>query len=184
MITDTNQPMFPSVAFDGANYLLAWNAGGQTTNSQIQFQYFDRAANPVGAEFNLFSAQGTNQPLFGGVLFDGRRFQITAIVGRASGDGPSGVYFTKSTATFGTFLSNNINITLPPRLSAAKVTAGNTNFTFLLSGPVGSNYVLQVTSNLLNWSSVRTSTIPVSGTVNLTNAISGYNQRFYRVRLQ
>jgi hypothetical protein len=31
---------------------------------------------------------------------------------------------------------------------------------------------------------VSTSTIPVSGTVNLTNSINGYNQCFYRVQLQ
>jgi hypothetical protein len=184
MISDTNQPMFPSVAFDGANYLLAWNEGVQSTNSQIQFQYFDRAANPVGAEFNLFSAQGTNQPLFGGVLFDGRRFQITGIVGRASGDGPSGINFTKNTATYGTFLAHNINTTLPPRLSAPQITSANTSFSFQLSGPAGGNFVLQVSTNLLNWSSTSTSAIPASGTLTLTNAIVNYDRRFYRVQLQ
>jgi hypothetical protein len=44
--------------------------------------------------------------------------------------------------------------------------------------------VLQVSTNLLNWSSVITSTIPVSGTMTLSNAISGYNRRFYRAYLQ
>jgi hypothetical protein len=47
-----------------------------------------------------------------------------------------------------------------------------------------SGYVLQVSTNLLNWSRVSTSTIPVSGTITLSNAISGYNRRFYRVQLQ
>jgi len=42
---------------------------------------------------------------------------------------------------------------------------------------------MKFVTNLLNWSNVSTSTIPVSGTVNLTNAISGYNQRFYRVMI-
>ena len=69
-------------------------------------------------------------------------------------------------------------------LSSPQITVGKTNFTFLLSGPAGSNYVLQVSTNLLNWSPVSTSTIPVSGTTNLTNAISGYNRGFYRVHLQ
>jgi hypothetical protein len=47
-----------------------------------------------------------------------------------------------------------------------------------------SGYVLQVSTNLLNWSRVSTSTIPVSETITLSNAISGYNRRFYRVQLQ
>jgi len=54
----------------------------------------------------------------------------------------------------------------------------------VLSGPAGSNYVLQVSTNLSNWSSVSTSTMPVSGSLTLTNAMSGYNRRFYRVFMQ
>ena len=71
--------------------------------------------------------------------------------------------------------------TLPPlSLSAPQMTASKTNFDFLLSGPAGSNYVLQVSTNLLSWTPVITSTIPVSGTINLTNALNGYKQSFYR----
>ena len=69
-------------------------------------------------------------------------------------------------------------------LSAPQVTLGKTSFTFLLSGPTGSNYMLQASTNLINWSSVGTSAIPVSGTITLSNAISGDNRLFYRVYLQ
>ena len=101
--------------------------------------------------------------------------------------GNAGAYDVVVSSPYGSVTSSvvNLTITLPPIiLSAPQVTAGNTNFTFLLSGPSGSNYVLQISTNLLNWSSISTSTIPVSGYVNLSNAISGYNQRFYRVHLQ
>ena len=54
----------------------------------------------------------------------------------------------------------------------------------VLSGPSGSNYVLQVSTNLANWSSVSTSIIPVSGSITFSNAMSDYNRRFYRVYLQ
>ncbi len=74
--------------------------------------------------------------------------------------------------------------TLPPVvLSAPQITGGKTDFTFQLSGPAGSNYVLQASTNLLNWSSVSTSTIPISGSINLSNAISGYHRKFYRAFL-
>ena len=106
-----------------------------------------------------------------GLILSGNTLYGTAIDGGTNGDGTV------------------FSLTLPMLqvatiLSAPQVTGGNTNFTFLLSGPSGSNYVLQVSTNLLNWSSVSTSTIPVSGSVNLSNAISGYNRRFYRVYLQ
>ena len=54
----------------------------------------------------------------------------------------------------------------------------------MLSGPAGSNYVLQASTNLLNWDPISTSAIPVSGTINVTNSITNYNRRFYKVHLQ
>lgn len=76
-------------------------------------------------------------------------------------------------------------VTLPPLvLSTPQIIIGSTNFTFQLSGPVSSNYVLQVSTDLLTWSQVSTSTIPTSGSINLSNAISGYNHQFYRAYLK
>jgi hypothetical protein len=72
----------------------------------------------------------------------------------------------------------------PPIISAPQLSGGKSNITFQLSGPAGSDYVLQVSTNLLNWSPVNTSTIPVSGSINLTNPITGTSRRFYRVYLQ
>jgi hypothetical protein len=40
--------------------------------------------------------------------------------------------------------------------------------------------VLQVSTNLVNWNPVSTSTIPVSGSISLSNAINGNKQGFYR----
>ena len=83
IVTDTNSPIYPFLAFDGANYLMAWHAG--TTNSQIFYQFFNPSAVAIGPEFTLFSPQGTNQPVFGGVLFDGNRFELTTVVGGFNG---------------------------------------------------------------------------------------------------
>jgi hypothetical protein len=77
----------------------------------------------------------------------------------------------------------NLNVTFPLILSAPQSSSGNTNFTFLLSGPAGSNYVLQVSTNLSNWNSVSTSSVPVSGSVTLTNTVSGFSRRFFRAYL-
>ena len=69
---------------------------------------------------------------------------------------------------------------LPFRLSLPQLTGGGTNFTCLLSGPAGSNYVLQVSTNLLNWNPVSTSAIPFSGMINVTNPTDGDGRQFYR----
>ena len=68
----------------------------------------------------------------------------------------------------------------PILLSAPQLTFSNTYFSFFLSGSPGSNYVLQSSTNLLNWSPLSTSTVPASGSVNLTNSTSGSKQRYYR----
>ena len=61
--------------------------------------------------------------------------------------------------------------------------AGITNgvFHFVLNGPVGSNYVIQVSSNLVNWSALSTNTIPAGGLINLIDLTSSHRPRqFYR----
>jgi hypothetical protein len=112
----------------------------------------------------------------GGLILSGNTlYGVT----KSAGYSGNGIVFSLSLQALATF-SNSIPIVL----SLPQITVGTTNFTFLLSGPAGSNYVLQVSTNLLNWTPASTSAIPVSGTVNLTNAITNYNRRFYRVHLQ
>jgi len=49
----------------------------------------------------------------------------------------------------------------PPQLSG--MTMSNGVFRFILNGPMGSNYVIQASSNLFNWSVLLTNTIPSGG---------------------
>ena len=102
------------------------------------------------------------------------------------GFGNAGAYDVVVSGPYGSVTSSvvNVGVTLPVILSTPKITVGKTNFTFQLSGPAGSNYVLLVSTNLLNWTTNSTSTIPAGGTINLTNAITNYSRRFYKVHLQ
>ena len=75
--------MMPSLAFDGSNFLMAWNFNLTKADQNIHFRFFDRSVNPLGTEFALFSAKGTNAPLspWNGVIFDGKQFVIVATLG-------------------------------------------------------------------------------------------------------
>ncbi len=71
-------------------------------------------------------------------------------------------------------------------LSSSQATilpGGGLNFTFDLSGPSGRNYVLQTSSNLFGWRSIKTSSIPISGSTTLTNSAPGNANLFFRAYL-
>lgn len=66
-----------------------------------------------------------------------------------------------------------------PQLTGIRVSAGM--FQFYLNGPVGSNYVVQVSSNLVNWVNLSTNAIPVSGVSVFDFPIQKTQpQKFYR----
>ena len=68
----------------------------------------------------------------------------------------------------------------PPQLTALGVSNGV--FCFTLYGSVGSNYVLQVSTNLVNWRSYATNTIPQTGSLIVTDPTGGTQpHRYYRV---
>jgi sugar lactone lactonase YvrE len=172
-----NKGIITTVAGNGTNGYSG--DGGVATNAELN--------NPTDV------AVDTTGKLF---IADSHNFRIRVVnpgtpcptqVLSTVGFGNAGAYDVVVSSPYGSVTSSvvHLTITLPPVvLSAPQVTGGRTNFTFVLSGPAGSNCVVQVSTNLLNWSSVSTSAIPASGSITLTNAISGYNRRFYRAYLK
>ena len=146
--------------------------GGAATNFELN--------NPIGvavdATGNLFIGDGYNQRIREVIILG------PTLVLNDVGYANAGAYDLVVFGPFGSITSSVVHLTiaLPSVILSQPQIIGKTNFTFQLTGSAGSNYVLQVSTNLLNWSNVITSTIPVSGTTNLTYAISNYNRRFYR----
>ena len=71
----------------------------------------------------------------------------------------------------------------PPQLSGMMMSNGNFHFT--LNGAVGSNYVIQVSSNLVSWVNWITKTIPAGGSVIMTlPAVPSQPRQFYRAVMQ
>ena len=127
---------------------------------------------------NLYSFNGTNDgstpnaplTLLGNIIYG------TANDGGRSGDG----------TVFSISLLTNETPASPPSIVFLHLNLTLEKPILLFNFPVraGSNYVVQVSTNLLSWNLVSTSTIPVSGITNLSNGIGTYNRRFYRAHLQ
>lgn len=67
----------------------------------------------------------------------------------------------------------------PPLLSG--MTLSNGLFRFVLNGSVGSIYAIQISSNLVNWSTISTNTIPLGGFVLIIDSsMTNQPRRFYR----
>jgi alpha-tubulin suppressor-like RCC1 family protein len=73
--------------------------------------------------------------------------------------------------------------TLPQQLTGATMTTTG-EFVFTLHGPAGSNYLVQVSSNLVNWLPFSMNTIPASGLLIITDSsVTNQPRRFYRAVL-
>ncbi|MGA3268956.1 MAG: NHL repeat-containing protein [Verrucomicrobiota bacterium] len=156
--------------------------GGAATNAEL----FWPSGVALDASGNLLIADQANERIRK-VVFNPSGVLTPTLVLNNVGAGNSGAYDVVVSSPYGSVTSGvvNVTVTLPPVvLSAPQITAGQSDFSFLLSGPAGSNYVLQASPDLLNWNSVNTSSIPVSGSITLSNAVNGFNQQFYRVFLQ
>jgi hypothetical protein len=84
----------------------------------------------------------------------------------------------------GTLFLDDIRIVLGnhsvPALAAPSRT-GNGQFQFELTGPSGSNYVIQASTNLINWVPIATAVIPASGVITIVDPYAtNFSRRFYR----
>ena len=171
LVTDAGNNQVPSLAFDGSNYLLTWSYGFQViTNTNIRFQFLNRSGNAVGSRFTLFTAQGTNTPLFAfnGLIYDGTRYAIAANLGTS---------ISASGVIYGGFI---------PRLPT--LTASNyvgTQFSLRLTGTPGFNYAILMSTNLAltNWTAIATNS-PTNGTFTFTDTSATNKSRFYRALSQ
>jgi hypothetical protein len=85
--------------------------------------------------------------------------------------------------SYGTATSSNavLTVQLPPYFTAPQFTNGT--FQAILNGTPSSSYVVYVSSNLVNWVTLKTVTTTAGGSTNVTDASGGLQLRFYRAKL-
>jgi uncharacterized repeat protein (TIGR03803 family) len=131
LVGNPGSEIFPALAFDGANYLLAW---GEThynsdlsfnpTNSNIYFQFFDRSGSAVGSQFTAFTPESTNTPFlpWRGLVFDGSRYAAAGSLGTIATSGGHITGFP-SGEVFGAFISaSTLQFTANPTNGLAPLT--------------------------------------------------------------
>lgn len=102
LVTGNGDQILPGVAFDGSNYLLSWTKGAFGSSTTVKFQFFNRAAHAEGSQFSPFTVQGSNDPTFANLLFDGNRFASVCTLADMDKN-----FNFKSGDVYGTFIPKN-----------------------------------------------------------------------------
>ncbi len=175
IVTNSGNQVIPSLAFDGANYLLSWDDGSGTTVTDVKYAFIDTTGVQISSQFSVFAAQSTNYPYIGTVFFDGLRFLS---VGVLSSLNSSNLKFA-SADVYGAFIPRS---TQPPVLGV-NGTLANGQFPLVVSGTPGISYAIQAAASLkasnISWTPLLTNS-SASGTFNAVDTNAGAGPRFYR----
>lgn len=77
----------------------------------------------------------------------------------------------------------NVVVNLPAAPVLQSAGTSNSQFSFLISGDAGPDYIVQASTNLLNWADLTNFVSPALPFAWADTNTAGFNQRFYRLRL-
>ena len=138
---------------------LAWNPSS-TPNVTTYKIYYGPASHSYS---NAVEVGNTTNATISG-LVPGKTYYFAATTVNSAG----------TESGFSDEVSNTVPVTAAALTSMARSSG---QFSFTVSGDAGQRYVVQASTNLINWISIRTNTAPFLFTD--SNA-AGFNQRYYR----
>jgi hypothetical protein len=171
-------PAIQSVSVTNSQTTLATGNYVLQTGS-LQVVILPSAVTTAGAKWQVdggtLQASGT---ALSGLLPGIHTISFNTVLGWASPASQSvTITNTLTTSTAAAYTQYMLNY--QPQLTGM-IRAGG-GFQFLLLGQVGSNYVVQASSNLAIWTSISTVTIPTDGFITITDSnMTTHIQRFYR----
>jgi hypothetical protein len=145
----------------GRNVTLAWNA----------------SADPVVAGYNIY--YGGTSRVYTNKTSIGLATNLT-ISNLVSG---MTYYFTATThgaAGVESAFAGEVSYTVPMPLQLSGSSMGKSIFSFILNGPIGSSYVIQMSTDLAHWLPFSTNTIPPGGSISIADPNPNSAQKFYR----
>ena len=72
----TYDPIFPMIAFDGTDYLVAWTEGFTSSGAHSKGRFFNTSGIPLGDAFTLFDTLGGKSPSVAGLLYGNNNFFV------------------------------------------------------------------------------------------------------------
>jgi len=143
----------------GQSIELSWNPAVSTNVAGYKVYYSTQS----GSYSNSVVAGNTTNITISGFC-PGKTYYFSATTYNSAGNESS--------------FSSETSYTIPSvQATLGNVARANGQFSFLVSGNTGSNYVVQASTDLVNWTSIATNTAPF--TFVDTNMVA-YSQRFYR----
>ncbi len=99
----------------------------------------------------------------------------------------AGVYSVLITNTAGNILSDNVTLTVsggtPARPQVSTLVYTNGTFSLTVNGDSGHDYIIQASSNLTDWDSLFTNSMPAIPFIWNDPGAGNFNRRFYRVQV-
>ena len=143
----------------GQSVTLSWDTSGNTNITGYKI-YYGTACHSYS---NSVAVGNTNTVNISG-LKAGKTYYFAAT--------------SLTTAGIESVPSNEANYTVPSPATALSMPASaNGQFSFTVTGTAGQSYIVQASTDLVNWASVQTNTAPF---VFVDTSAASFSQRFYR----
>jgi hypothetical protein len=99
---EPDDQLHPSIAFDGANYLITWNSQTSLDTMYTRGRFFDTTGVPLDTAFTIFSPAGSKVSFYGRHIYGGTQF--FAFTNKTMIDTTGGGFSFGDVDIYGTFI--------------------------------------------------------------------------------